>query len=221
MTRSTSHHSEEHRLPWSIAALQEHDKRSWAAVWQAKDGWLRTIVRHTMVNKYRLSGDEAEVKEISQRTWIKAYYSIHEFEANGSISFDHWLTKLQCNQVRMLARKREALSLDALEADQQSVRPAWVGLDDHYEQTPEEQLISSQSRMELISTLQMVLDELGERDRQIFLAFYQHGLSAKEVGALFGIKPDSVHTRMMIVRKRLRGLLLAHDLFNSLFLDRD
>jgi RNA polymerase sigma factor (sigma-70 family) len=221
MTRSVSHYPEEHRLSWSIAALQEHDKRSWANVWQEKDGWLRTIVRHTMMNKYHLSGDETEVEEISQRTWIKAYHSIHEFEEHGRISFEHWLTTLQGNQVRMLARKRDALSLDALESDQLSARPAWVGLDDHHEQTPEETLISSQSRMELISTLQMALDELSERDRQIFLAFYLHGLDARQLAALFGIKPESIHTRMMLLRKRLKGLLLAHDLFNSIFLDRE
>jgi RNA polymerase sigma-70 factor (ECF subfamily) len=160
--------------------MRRHNQRLYRAV--------RAIVR-----------DEAEAEDIVQETYVRAYRSLHQFEARAQLST--WLTRIAVNEA--LGRLRKTARLQPLEemVDDEWV-PQHLAVTDP-KMSPESQAATSELRTLLESTI----DQLPVMYRQVFMLRAVEGLSTEETAESLGIEADNVKTRLHRARAMIRQAL--------------
>jgi RNA polymerase sigma-70 factor (ECF subfamily) len=66
------------------------------------------------------------------------------------------------------------------------------------------------AQQQLRIVLEQSIDELPDVFRAVFVARIVEGLSIEETSALFGLRPETVKTRVHRARVRLRGAIERH-----------
>ena len=150
----------------------------------------------------RLAGDEEIAAEAVQNALLKASKSWRRFRGQSHVHT--WLTRIVIHAVRDAIdanrRRRQRSPLlsqgDPHRAGEDIVDPS---------KGPSQKLLDQ----ELRNTLQVAVLELPDRQREVFGLMVWQNLSAREVGQLLEISPQTVHANLHAARKRLRELL-AH-----------
>lgn len=145
--------------------------------------------------------DDAEAEDVVQEAWVRAFGALDRFR--GESAFATWLTRIALNEA--LGRKRKQ-------------RPTvdWETYGDNRSQAeilqfpvsamtsdPERKMAQSEIRQ----VLERSIDELPEGFRTVFVARVVEGMDVEETAALFGLKPETVKTRLHRARTMLRAAL--------------
>lgn len=136
--------------------------------------------------------DERDREECLSDVTLQAWEAIDGYDPSKA-SFPTWLSALArnaaLNRRRANQRRREGEALDDAAPDRRD--------------GPEETLLKS----ELARKLWGAVDNLGRRDRELFLRKYYYCQSTAQIAAELGLSPRAVEGRLYRVRKRLQNEL--------------
>jgi RNA polymerase sigma-70 factor (ECF subfamily) len=138
--------------------------------------------------------DEAEVEDVMQQAYLRAYAHLRDFE--GASSFSTWLVRIAVNEALGRIRKRDRVTLVAdvpEEIDPTAVPP----------QTPED----GAATRELAALLEAAIDRLPTGHRVVYMLREIEQLSTAETAQALGIQEDAVKVRLHRARLALRQLL--------------
>lgn len=145
--------------------------------------------------------DDAEAEDAVQEAWVRAITGLHNFR--GEAAFSTWLTRIAMNEALGRRRKQRltvqwaSYSGNRREADIIQFPASAVTGD------PERTM----ARSEIRAVLERVIDDLPDAFRAVFVARIVEGMSVEETADLFGLKPETVKTRLFRARALLRDAL--------------
>lgn len=148
-------------------------------------------------------GQDAEAEDVVQEAWVRALEGLDQFR--GEAAFSTWLTRILINEAYGRVRRRKP-NVDFTAEAEPAIRahilkfPAASSRPD-----PEATVASNQMRQ----LLEQAIDALPEPFRVIFVARVVEEMSVDETAALFGLKPETVKTRLHRARTKLRESLEA------------
>jgi RNA polymerase sigma-70 factor, ECF subfamily len=138
---------------------------------------------------YHITHSPNDVDDLVQEALIKAYQSMHSFRGG---SFRAYLAQIARNLcLDWLRRKKAKRAPTYVEL----LTDAWASPD----AGPEDVVLQK----ELADELLRVLDELGNPDREILLLRHIHQFSYEEIGAVVGMNPGTVRTRVSRARHKM------------------
>ncbi len=189
------------------------DKEVITRVLQGEKNLYSIIVRRYNQRLYRVAmgiiDDDAEVEDIMQVAYIKAYENLGQFGFKSA--FSTWLTKILINE-SLLRLKNRKKSLHLANADtgynemfQQQIMDA---------QTPLHQVLNT----ELRSVLEKAICELPEKYRAVFVMREVERMSIAETQACLDITAINVKVRLnrakALLRNRLNDYCKKEDLLH-------
>jgi len=148
-------------------------------------------------------GQDAEAEDVVQEAWVRALQSLDQFR--GEAAFATWLTRILINEAYGRVRRRKP-NVDFTAEAEPAIRahilkfPAASSQPD-----PEAEMADTQMRR----MLEEAIDSLPEPFRVIFMARVVEEMSVEETAAAFGLKPETVKTRLHRARAKLRDALEA------------
>lgn len=148
-------------------------------------------------------GQDAEAEDVVQEAWVRALSGLDHFR--GDAAFATWLTRILINEAYGRVRSRKA-NVDFTTEAEPAIRahilkfPAASSRPD-----PETTVANDQMRQ----LLERAIDALPEPFRVIFVARVVEEMSVDETAQLFGLKPETVKTRLHRARAKLRDALEA------------
>jgi RNA polymerase sigma-70 factor (ECF subfamily) len=154
----------------------------------------------------RMVRDAAEVEDITQEAFIKAYRALPQFR--GESAFYTWLYRIALNSARnhLVAQGRRKVPMTTeLSADEADTGELGESLRDN--NTPESELMSKQ----VAQTVNRALEQLPEDLRTAITLREMEGLSYDEIAETMGCPVGTVRSRIFRAREavaeRLRPLL--------------
>jgi len=169
------------------------------------EGAVRVLTRRYNRRLFRLARsilrDDAEAEDVVQESWVRAFGALDGFR--GDSAFATWLTRIALNEA--LGRKRKQ-------------RPT-VDWEDYGENRSQAEILQfpvsamtsdperKMAQSEIRQVLERSIDELPEGFRSVFVARVVEGMDVEETAALFGLKPETVKTRLHRARTMLREAL--------------
>lgn len=155
-------------------------------------------------------GSKADVDDIVQQTFIRAFRSLGSFR--GMSSFYTWLYRVTINTTTDYRRKqfrrsqRETLELDAEDEERPSIQ-----LQAPEEDSPEEQLY----RKELAGIIRRAMESLSPEHREVLLLREINGLNYAEIAETVGIEPGTVMSRLFYARRKLAEILQSSNVLKE------
>ncbi len=190
-----------------IERLKKMDDESWGLLFGTYSLPLRKKLYSRLVRVGLPTDDKYLVDEIEQDTWRVAVEKISGFELRGDRSLFYWLSKIQYQHIgnRYRERKREGVRKDMpLEISEESLRPIKGSL----RRGPEDRIVSHQSRSEMLSVIDMIMQTVPPLHFKIYIARVQ-GKTAKQLAVLYGIKPSRIDNIVSRTRKKAKTLCMA------------
>ena len=153
---------------------------------------VQAITRRYSRRLYRIARgilrDDHEAEDVVQETYVRAFTSLDRFRGEASIGT--WLVRIAMNEAfGRLRRRRPTVDL----AD---VPPLAAPTMD-----PE----TTMAHREVRDLLERSIDQLPDAFRTVFIARIVEGMSVEETADLFGLRPETVKTRVHRARRRLRA----------------
>jgi RNA polymerase sigma-70 factor (ECF subfamily) len=141
--------------------------------------------------------DDAEAEDVVQESYVRAFTGLDLFR--GDASFGTWITRIAVNEaLGRMRRRRPTVDWETYSENRTTAQvidfPASAVSND-----PERMMAQSEVR----AVLERAIDELPDSFRGVFVARIVEGLTIEETADLFGLKPETVKTRL----HRARGLL--------------
>jgi RNA polymerase sigma-70 factor, ECF subfamily len=145
--------------------------------------------------------DDAEAEDVVQETYVRAFTGLDHFR--GDAAFGTWITRIAMNEALGRLRKR---------------RPT-VDWETYVENRPQAQIIDfpvsaasndpekMMAQGEIRVVLEKAIDELPDSFRAVFVARIVEAMTVEETADLFGLKPETVKTRLHRARALLRDAL--------------
>jgi len=162
---------------------------------------VRAITKRYNRRLFRLARsilrDDAEAEDVVQESYVRAFTGLDLFR--GDASFGTWITRIAVNEaLGRLRRRRPTIDWETYSENRTTAQvidfPASAVSND-----PERMMAQSEVR----AVLERAIDELPDAFRAVFVARIVEGLTIEETADLFGLKPETVKTRL----HRARGLL--------------
>ena len=152
---------------------------------------IRELTRRHNQRLYRIARgilrSDLEAEDVVQDTYIRALAGLDGFR--GQSTLGTWLVRIAINEALGRLRRKKPEALDA--------PPAAPVVD------PESLMATAESRV----MLERAIDDLPDAFRSVFVARMVEGLSIEETADLFGLRPETVKTRVHRARVRLRANL--------------
>jgi RNA polymerase sigma-70 factor (ECF subfamily) len=166
---------------------------------------VRTLTTRHNRRLYRIARgvlrDDAEAEDVVQDTWVRAFTALEGFR--GDASFATWITRIAMNEaLGRLRRRRPTVEWVEDGEDRVDTERAMTPLPSAM-RDPERTMADRQMH----DLIEGAIDRLPDGFRTVFIARMVEGLSIEETADLFGIRPETVKTRVHRARARLR-----HDL---------
>jgi RNA polymerase sigma-70 factor (ECF subfamily) len=164
---------------------------------------VRVITRRYNRRLFRIARsilrNDAEAEDVVQETYVRAFTGLDMFR--GDAAFGTWITRIAMNEaLGRLRRRRPTVDWEDYGANRNQAQiihfPASAASSD-----PEKTMAQSEIR----AVLEHAIDELPDAFRAVFVARIVERMSVEETAALFGLRSETVKTRL----HRARGLLRA------------
>jgi len=169
---------------------------------------VRTLTRRYNRRLFRIARsvlcNGAEAEDVVQESWVRAFAGLDGFR--GESAFATWLTRIAINEA--LGRKRRLRPTVDWETYSENKREAEIIQFPASAVTgdPERTI----ARSEIREVLERSIDDLPETFRGVFVARIVEGMSVEETAELFGLKPETVKTRLHRARMMLQKYLVPY-----------
>jgi RNA polymerase sigma-70 factor, ECF subfamily len=184
-----------------LARLRAGEEDAFVALVNRHHGALLRLAR-TFVSS------DAIAEEVVQDTWLAALRGLDRFE--GRSSFKTWLLQILVNRARSTGvREHRSVAVgDAgpvVDRARFDASGAWMSPPQHWVQDSDDRLLAEG----LAPQIQMTLDELPPRQREVVLLRDVDGLSSQEVCEVLDISEGNQRVLLHRGRSRLRESLEA------------
>lgn len=174
-----------------VACLRERDEEAVRLITGRYNRRLFRVARAIL-------RDDAEAEDVVQETYVRAFVGAAGFRGEASLAT--WLTRIAVNEaLGRLRRRRPMVEWDA-ESEDRIEAERIVASSPAAPRDPERTMADRQ----IHDLLERSIDRLPDAFRAVFVARMVEGLSVEETADLFGLKPETVKTRVHRARVRLR-----------------
>ena len=142
----------------------------------------------------RMLGSGADVEDLAQETFLRAYRAVGGFDVDGSARPSTWLLTIA---TRLALDSRKKKTLDSRQLDEAAVVAD--------SSTPE----TERKRMELGRAIARAAAELPDDQRAAFLLAEFHDLAIAEIASALEIPENTAKTRLFRAREKMRAALEA------------
>jgi len=173
---------------------------------RAKEGEMQAfeiLVRRYQQSIYylcrRMTNAHQSADDLSQETFIKAYFSLSQFK--DEMNFSSWLRRIavnnslnylkSCRREELLGERENAIAGNASSTLQE---------------LPQETLL----RNRLEQKFRKALDALPADQKTVFILRFYENLSYKEIAQTLNLPDGTVMSRLNRARKKLRSLMADH-----------
>jgi RNA polymerase sigma-70 factor (ECF subfamily) len=162
---------------------------------------IRTIIRQNNPRLFRVARailkDDWEAEDTVQEAYVRAFSRLHEFEGRSALST--WLTRIVVNEAlgRLRRRRPAADFADVERADNGQLVPFPLA-------APQLDPERAMAQTQLNNVLEKAIDALPDVYRVVLVARVIEEMSVEETAELFGLKPETVKTRLHRARALLR-----------------
>jgi RNA polymerase sigma-70 factor (ECF subfamily) len=166
---------------------------------------VRVLTRRYNRRLYRVARsilrNDGEAEDVVQETYVRAFTGLDQFR--GESAFGTWITRIAMNEaLGRLRRRRVTVDWDSYAENRTQAEiihfPMSAANND-----PERTM----ARGEIAVTLEQAIDELPDTFRAVFVARIVEGMTVEETADLFGLRPETVKTRLHRARLMLRDAL--------------
>ena len=166
---------------------------------------VRTITTRYNRRLFRIARsilrNDAEAEDVVQETYVRAFTGLDMFR--GDAAFGTWITRIAMNEaLGRLRRRKPTVDWETYGDNRQQAEiihfPTSVAGSD-----PEKAMAQGQVRV----VLERAIDQLPDSFRAVFVARIVEGMSVEETADLFGLRPETVKTRLHRARVLLRAEL--------------
>ncbi|GAA4405418.1 RNA polymerase sigma factor [Advenella faeciporci] len=177
-----------------VARVQKGDKRAF-------DLLVLKYQRKIMRLLSRMLNNQAEVEDIAQETFIKAYRALPQFR--GESAFYTWLYRIAINTARnwLSSNQRKMLVSDTFETKEGETFSQSDNLIDI--DTPESRMVSS----EIAQTVNKAIEDLPEDLRTAIVLREMEGLSYEEIAQTMECPIGTVRSRIFRAREAIAARL--------------
>ena len=156
---------------------------------------VRAITRRYNRRLFRIA------RSILQETYVRAFTGLDMFR--GDAAFGTWITRIAMNEaLGRLRRRKPTVDWETYGVNRNQAEiihfPASAASSD-----PEKTMAQGQVR----AVLEQAIDQLPDAFRAVFVARIVEGMSVEETADLFGLRPETVKTRLHRARVLLRAEL--------------
>jgi RNA polymerase sigma-70 factor, ECF subfamily len=142
--------------------------------------------------------DDAEAEDVVQETYVRAFTGLDMFR--GDASFGTWITRIAMNEaLGRLRRRRPTVDWETYGENRTQAQIIDFPLS-AASKDPEQMMAQGEIRV----VLEKAIDELPDSFRAVFVARIVENMSVEETADLFGLKPETVKTRLHRARTLLR-----------------
>lgn len=170
---------------------------------------IRSIIQVHNRRLYRVARsivrDDWEAEDVLQEAYFRAFSSLASFRGDSSLST--WLTRIVVNEALQRMRRHTdtpVAHIDPPREPHADIIP--FPLSGQHPVDPER----AASQHEICRLLEKEIDRLPEEFRTVLVARIIEGLSIEETADLYGIRPETVKTRLHRARKLLKSSLEEH-----------
>ncbi len=166
---------------------------------------VRTIIRQNNRRLFRVARsilkNDWEAEDAVQETYVRAFTHLSEFE--GKSSLNTWLTRIVVNEALGRLRRRKPtvdiadVESGAIDAEGAGVVPFPLTAS---QPDPERAMAQAQIR----NLLEAAIDALPDAFRIVLVARVIEEMSVEETAELYGLRPETVKTRLHRARTMLR-----------------
>ena len=172
---------------------------------QRDEAAVRTITMRYNRRLFRIARsilrNDAEAEDVVQETYVRAFTGLDMFR--GDAALGTWVTRIAMNDaLGRLRRRKPTVDWETYGENRQQAEiihfpTSAAGTD------PEKTMAQSQVR----AVLEQAIDQLPDSFRAVFVARIIEGMSVEETADLFGLRPETVKTRLHRARALLRAEL--------------
>jgi RNA polymerase sigma-70 factor, ECF subfamily len=171
------------------------------------DGAFRAIMQRHNRRLYRIARavlrDDIEAEDAVQETYVRAFTNLAEFRGDASLAT--WLSRIVLNEaLGRLRRQRPTTDLTSIENPPPPPGAEIIPFPFASPQLDPERTMA-QRQIQLL--LEQAIDKLPNDFRTVLVARVIEEMSIEETAALFGLRAETVKTRLHRARKLLRDAL--------------
>jgi RNA polymerase sigma-70 factor (ECF subfamily) len=145
--------------------------------------------------------NDAEAEDVVQEAFVRAFTGLAMFR--GDASFSTWITRIAMNEaLGRLRSRRPTVDWETFGENRSHEQVLDVPLSAVFND-PEKSMAQGEIRV----VLEKAIDELPDSFSAVFVARLVEGMSVEETADLFGLKPETVKTRLHRARLLLRDSL--------------
>jgi RNA polymerase sigma-70 factor (ECF subfamily) len=144
--------------------------------------------------------EESEAEDVVQEAYVRAFTRLDEFR--GESAFGTWVCRIALNEAMGRMRRRRIARWLSF-GDQHISGQVIPFPSANQQQDPERTMAHDEIRL----LLEGAIDALPESFRTVFVARLVEGLSVEETADLFGLRPETVKTRLHRARRLLQRRL--------------
>jgi len=168
------------------------------------NGAFRAIMQRHNRRLYRIArsviGDDSEAEDVLQEAYMRAFGGLMSFR--GESSFATWLSRIVLNEALGRLRRRRAKPEVQLPGNEQQASADVIPFP---LANPDPERATAQR--EILVLLERAIDELPEDFRTVLVARMVEGMSIEETASVFGLRAETVKTRVHRARTLLREAL--------------
>ena len=162
---------------------------------------VRTIIRQNNRRLFRIARsimrDDGEAEDVVQESYLRALTGLAEFR--GESSLNTWLTRIVINEAYgRLRRRKTTVEWSSMEETHTAAE-----IIPFPSPTPDPERTMAQSEINQI--LERAIDALPEPFRVVLVARLVEEMSIEETASAFGLRPETVKTRLHRARLLLRA----------------
>jgi|SRR5947209_8647857 len=195
-----------------IEALEQPatDEASLVARARRKDASaVALIIRQNNQRLYRIARsilrDDFEAEDALQDAYIRAFTSLDSFR--GESRLGTWLARIVMNEaLGRLRRRKPTIDFDSFAKTQEGSAEIIRFPAANPDLDPE----TTMAQREIRALLERAIDALPEGFRIVLIARLIEGMSVEETADLFGIRPETVKTRLHRARRLLQDEMEKH-----------
>ena len=171
---------------------------------------FREIMRRNNCRLFRAARsvlrDDAEAEDVVQEAYLRAFRGLAGFRGEAGLST--WLTRIALNEaLGRLRRRRATVGLEAVDAAAREDGGGRVLMFPTTHAAAAGDPEGAAARRQVRRLLEEAIDELPEAFRLVLVARDVDGMGVEEAAEVFGLRPETVRTRLHRARRLLRAAL--------------
>jgi RNA polymerase sigma factor (sigma-70 family) len=198
-----------------VEKLKQREPEAWKHFTATYQTRLQSAISRSLA-KYRLPLDRQD--DIEQKTWMTVFQKIDSFVPEHRDSLYYWLVKIQHNHVRNLHREPVAVDIEENHVEAEGELPAHFHANNAH--NPEAEFIQKENRQETWQALEMALQSLTAREREIIMRRLVHKEDVEMLAAIYNVKVQTIYQITANTKRKIGNYLLASDLFLRAHSDR-